>query len=98
MRVRDTINYCNVNAVCAPVRVDQSPFPVESEGSEGRTVKPMDTTHEAWMHAVAEASARQDRPQLAELFAQARDLWGSQEASRMWLAAVSGFDDSAVTG
>lgn len=98
MRVRDTIDYYNVNAISAPAPVDQSPFPVQPEGSEGRTVKLMDTTHEAWMHAVAEASARQDRPQLADLFAQARDLWGPQEASRMWLAAVSGFDDSAVTG
>ena len=58
----------------------------------------MDTTHDSWMRAVADASARQDRAELADLFAQARTMWGPQEASRMWLAAVSGFDASAVTG
>lgn len=58
----------------------------------------MDTTRGAWTQAVAEAAARQDTDQLGDLFAQARQIWGPQEASRMWLAAVSGFDASAVTG
>ena len=58
----------------------------------------MNATEDVWAKAVAEAAARQDTDELADLFAQARETWGSQEASRMWLAALSAFDASAVTG
>lgn len=78
--------------------MDQSPYHVRTGNGRSYGDREMDATHDAWMRAVAEAAARQDSVAMGELFAQAREVWGPQEASRMWLAAVSGFDASAVTG
>lgn len=78
--------------------MDQSPVQVHTCDSTSYGGQAMETTHDAWVEAVEQAAARQDSIELAELFRQARAIWGPQDASRMWLAVMSGFDASAVTG
>lgn len=53
---------------------------------------------EAWREQVRTALAGGDSSGLSELFAGARDTWGAEQASRLWLETVSAFDANAVTG
>lgn len=52
----------------------------------------------AWSQAVRVALGDGDTERLAELFSQAREVWGSERASRLWLETVSAYDANAVTG
>lgn len=52
----------------------------------------------AWMDAVHAAARDDDQTRLRMLFEHAVEAWGREEASRRWLAALSGFDAGAITG
>lgn len=56
----------------------------------------MDTA--TWLASVEEAARDDDAERLGDLFSRAENAWGRAEASRRWLAALSGFDSSAITG
>ena len=53
---------------------------------------------EIWRGAVRAALAQGDSSLLGELFAGAKETWGADRASRLWLETVSAFDAIAVTG
>lgn len=52
----------------------------------------------SWLASVEQAARDDDAERLADLFSRAVEAWGRTEASRRWLAALSGFDSSAITG
>lgn len=61
---------------------------------------PMDepSAVDAWQREVRAALTVADSSLLSELFAGARETWGPERASRLWLETVSAFDANAVTG
>jgi hypothetical protein len=53
---------------------------------------------EQWIERVRSAQLADDRVRLAELFKEAVDREGREQASHAWFGALSAFDADAVTG